>query len=67
MKKHVITDDIPDDIPSIPSDKEDEADLDEGVGQGDDSRVENKSTAIGYEDQDTYMRLLLSLFFLLVI
>lgn len=63
MKKHVITDDIP----SIPSDKEDEADLDEGVGQGDDSGVENKSTATDHEDQGTYLRLLHSLFFLLVI
>lgn len=63
MKKHVITDDIP----SIPSDKEDEANLDEGVGQGDDSGVENRSIATCHEDRDTYLRLLLSLFFLLVV
>lgn len=59
MKKHVIIDDIP----NIPSDKKDEADLDEGVRQGDDSRVENRYAVTGYEDWDTYLRLLLSFFF----
>lgn len=63
MKKHIIIDDIP----SIPLDEKDEADLDEGVRQGDDSGVENRYAATSYEDWDTYLRLLLSLFFFLVV
>lgn len=46
MKKHVITNDIP----SIPSNEEDEAELVEGVRQGDDSGVEDISAATGHED-----------------
>ena len=49
MKKHGIIDDIP----SIPSDKEDEADLGGGVGQGDGSRVRDGLATIGHEDLDT--------------
>lgn len=45
-KKHVITNDIP----SIPSNEEDEAELVEGVGEGDDSGVEDISAATDHED-----------------
>lgn len=46
MKKHGITDEIP----NIPSDKEDEIELDNGVRQGDGSRTEDESVATDRED-----------------
>ena len=46
MKKYEITDDIP----NIPSYGKDEAELDDGVGQGESSRAGNKSTATSRED-----------------
>lgn len=45
-KKHVIANDIP----SIPSNEEDEAELVEGVGEGDDLGVEDISAATDHED-----------------
>ena len=48
-KKHVIANDIP----SIPSNEEDEAELVEGVGEGDDLGVEDISAATDHEDYDT--------------
>ena len=49
MKKH----DIIDDILSIPSDEENEVDLGEKAGQGDDSTMGDKSAVTGHDDQDT--------------
>ena len=49
MKKHGIINDIT----SIPSNEENKAELVEGVGQGDNSRVKDESTTTGNEDQDT--------------
>ena len=49
MKKHGITNDVP----RIPSDKEDEVVLRGGVGQGDGSRVRDELATIGHEDLDT--------------
>ena len=46
MKKYDITDDIP----NIPSDEKDEAELDDGVGQEESSRTGKKSTATSRED-----------------
>ena len=46
MKKYDITDDIP----NIPSNGKDEAELDDGVGQGESTRAGNKSTATSHED-----------------
>ena len=46
MKKHGITDDIP----NIPSDEEDEAKLENDVRQGDDLGVGDGSTATDHED-----------------
>ena len=46
MKKYEITDDIP----NIPSYGKDEAELDDGVGQGESSRAGNKSIATSRED-----------------
>ena len=49
MKKYGITNDIP----SIPSDDEDEVVLGDGTVQGDDSKVGEGSTAVDNEVQDT--------------
>ena len=49
MKKHDITDDIP----SIPSDEENEANLGEEAEQGDDLTMGDKSVVTGHDDQDT--------------
>ncbi|KAL6333891.1 hypothetical protein AAG906_039301 [Vitis piasezkii] len=49
MKKYGIIDDIP----NIPSNEENETELVEGVGQGDNLRVRDESTTTGHEDQDT--------------
>ena len=46
MKKHGITDEIP----NIPLDEDDEIELDNGVGQGDGSRTEDESVATNRED-----------------
>ena len=46
MKKH----DIIDDIPSIPSYEEDEADVDDSVGQGDSSGVGDGFATTDHED-----------------
>lgn len=48
MKKH----DIIDDIPSIPTNKEDEAILGEGAKLGDDSIVGDRSIVAGHNDMD---------------
>ena len=46
MKKHGITDDIP----NIPLDEDDKVELGDGVGQGDNSGTGDESPAIGHED-----------------
>ena len=46
MKKHGIIDDIP----NISSNEENEAELVEGAGQGDNLRMRDESTTINHED-----------------
>uniref|UniRef100_F6HEK6 Uncharacterized protein n=1 Tax=Vitis vinifera TaxID=29760 RepID=F6HEK6_VITVI len=53
MQKAEVKHDIIDDILSIPSDEENEVDLGEKAGQGDDSTMGDKSAVTGHDDQDT--------------